>query len=424
MGVSPAMGVLVERAARALRAAGASSSCSDSYARGDGVRAAAAPGRVNLIGEHTDYNGGFVLPIAIDRWTVAVGRATSGPSRLVAADLKECATLDWSRGISPDRSRASDLPRWVRYVAGIVEGFRCAGTAVPNLALALASDVPVGGGLSSSAALGVAVATLIERLIGVRLGGIAKARLVQRSEHEFAQVRCGIMDMYTSAMGREGCALLIDCLEETHRAIGLGHPATRPAILVANSNVRHELASGEYGNRRAACERAAAKLGVERLRDLPAPVALDMAALARSELSRDEASCVRHVRSEIERAIDGATALGEQTRVGYARFGRLMQESHASLRDDYRVSCAELDRLVDLASGVPGVFGARMTGGGFGGCVIAMCEPDAAAPLRAAWLGGYRSRYGRPCDVFEVKPVDGAESLPEPRLGAKPEAAP
>jgi galactokinase len=231
---------------------------------------------------------------------------------------------------------------------------------LPAFDLALATSVPIGAGLSSSASLEVAVATLIENMTGAAIGPIDKARLCQRAEHEWAGVPCGIMDQLVSVLGREGHALLIDCrtLDVTHVPM----PADA-AVVVADTGVRHELAAGEYAKRRAACSSAAAKLGIASLREATSGMADDPC------LEDEERRCVRHVTTENERVLRAVEAM----RAGdLPVLGRLMNDSHESLRRDYRVSCAELDALVGAARSVEGVLGARMTGGGFGGCAVVL----------------------------------------------------
>jgi galactokinase len=369
---------------------------------------ASAPGRVNLIGEHTDYNEGFVLPIAIDRVCVAVGGPASvgGRTRIVASDIGQEVEVDLSRAVEVGEGAGMVAHgSWASYVAGVAAQFQRLGARdLPNLDIAIASSVPLGGGLSSSAAVEVAVATLLEQATGLVLGPRDKALLCQRAEHEFAGVPCGIMDQFVSVMGREGHALLIDCRSQQATPIPMP-PPEQARVVVINSNVRHALAGGEYAARRMACESAAAVLGVTALRD---------ADLARIEGARDRLSDVefrraRHVVTENARTLEAVKAL----RAGdLARMGRLMRESHESLRVDYEVSCAELDTLVELGSEVPGVFGARMTGGGFGGCVVMLVKASDAENLIAGVLPAYARRSGRQGAAFITLPGPGTRPLP------------
>ena len=375
--------------------------------------AAAAPGRVNLIGEHTDYNQGFVLPMAIDRWCVCVAAPAVGPrSRLVAHDINETIEVSLADLAARGSAAASELPAWGRYLAGaLVERRRtlAAGT-MPELDLLATSTVPVGGGLSSSAAIETAAAVLVERALDgapphephLHDFRLARALDCQRAEHRWAGVPCGLMDQLASSFGDPGHALLIDCRDNTVSPVPMP-PEDQGIVLVVNSGVHHELAAGEYAKRRASCEAAARALGVASLRQLDS---LD--AVAWSRLESEQTRCVRHVVSESTRTLAAAAAL----RAGdLPTLGRLMLESHASLRDDYRVSCAELDAIVELAGATPGVFGARMTGGGFGGCAVALATPAAAETLAAALPGAYQAAAGIGCSIDRVTAVGGAAAL-------------
>ncbi len=341
--------------------------------------AAAAPGRVNLIGEHTDYNGGFVLPIAIDRVCVAVGAmaADTAVSHVYTADLDRLGTLDMR---APLRAGGPGIERgtWLSYVAGVIAQFqRDAAAPLPNLDIAIASSVPVGSGLSSSAAIEVATATLLEQALSLPLAPKAKALLCQRAEHELAGVPCGIMDQFISTMGRQGHALLIDCRSEETALVPIPADA---AVVLLDSGVRHALAGGEYAGRRATCAAAAAKLGVPQLRDA------SIRALSAGEglLTPEEHRRARHVITENARTLAAAEAL---RRGDLPTVGQLMRESHASLRDDYEVSCPELDSIADVLCGIQGVYGARMTGGGFGGHAVALCQRRAVQRLLSAIPG-------------------------------------
>lgn len=369
--------------------------------------AAAAPGRVNLIGEHTDYNDGFVLPVAIDRWTVVVGAPASDPavSRVVGVDLRQTHELDLRGTLRAEEHRHG---HWASYVAGVAAGVQSllgarSESPTPNLDLAVAGSVPIGSGLASSASLEVAVATLLEAAWGVTMSPREKALLCQRAEHEFAGVPCGLMDQFVSAMGRRDHALLIDCRAGEATAIPLP-PPDRLAIVIANTNVHHALATGEYAARRSTCAGAARKLSVSSLRD----ATIAMVESRRGTLTPDELRAARHVVTENTRTLAAAEALREGD---LGAMGQLMAASHASLRDDYHVSCPELDTLVDLAADTPGVWGARMTGGGFGGCAVVLCRPESVAPLTSALASGYRERHRRECSVFATTAVDGASHV-------------
>ncbi len=380
--------------------------------------AAAAPGRVNLIGEHTDYSGGFVLPMAIDRACVAVGGPSgeAGTSTLLAADLDETAVIRHDGLLRPSSAGPDATPSplarggWGSYIAGVMAGFeRVTGRVTPGFNIAVTASVPFGGGLSSSAALEVSVATLLEQLYGVALDPVEKALLCQRAEHEFAGVPCGIMDQFIATMGREGHALLIDCRSLETTPVPMP-PASGPGsavVLIANSNVHHALADGEYARRRDAVESAARALSVESLRD-----ATPSMVESSDRLNEEERRCARHVVTENERTIKAAEAL----KVGDLRaMGALMDASHNSLRDDLRVSCPELDTLVDLARASKGVYGARMTGGGFGGSIVALvgtAAGNAHLELAAKHLvNGYAKAHGRDCTLYVTTAQAGAGAL-------------
>lgn len=370
------------------------------------THAAAAPGRVNLIGEHTDYNDGFVLPMAIDRWCVAVSRPreTDGPSRVLAVDRDASAEFDVTSPLSAGRENETGIApgSWASYIAGVAAQVQRTGRGPrSNFDLAVTSSVPYGGGLSSSASLEVSVGLVLLAMAGAEMAPLDVALLCQKAEHEFAGVPCGIMDQLTSTRGREGHALLIDCRSLAVEDVPLP-PPEQVAVLVVNSGVRHELAAGEYAERRAVCAAAARKLGVGSLREaaVPFPPA--------AGLSEQEGRCARHVVTENARAL----AASDMLRMGRLRMvGQLMSESHASLRDDYRVSCAELDTLVEAAGAGDGVYGARMTGGGFGGCVVALVEREAVEGVIERVSRKYRAAHKRECACFVVRAVGGARAL-------------
>jgi len=336
---------------------------------------ARAPGRVNLIGEHTDYNEGFVLPMALEQCTwAAAARRDDGRLRVVAADLGD--EQSWEIGAWSSREH----PAWTSYVAGVAALLQRHGFGGTGADVVIRSDVPVGAGLSSSAALEAATALALGRLAGSPLSGAELANLCREAEHEFAGVPCGIMDQYVSVLGREGCALLLDCRSRTweHVPLNLGDHV----VLVVDSGVKHSLAASGYAQRRAQSEQA-----VETLRGL----GLTCRSLrdvrsddVRARLKEMDAVLGRralHVTTENQRTTAAAEAL---RRGALAEFGRLMDASHRSLRDDYEVSCQEVDSLVDIVRSQAEVLGARMTGGGFGGSVVAVVRRDAVATVEAA----------------------------------------
>jgi galactokinase len=364
----------------------------------------AAPGRVNLIGEHTDYNGGFVLPMAIDRHVVAA--AAPGPAgarrwRVHSAELAGEAELPTDTPAPPG------APAWANYLRGVLAGYLERGWALPGLDVALVSDLPLGGGLSSSAALEVAGATLIEAACGQTLPALERARLCQRAEQRWAGVPCGIMDQLASVGGQEAGALLIDCQSERFQVIAIPDEV---GVLVTNSQVRHALGDGEYARRRADCEEAARLLGVASLRTVSA----EQLATASDRLPPVIARRARHVVQENARALAFADALAGRD---LARAGALLYDSHRSLRDDYQVSCPELDALVEIAAELGpagGVIGARMTGGGFGGCTVTLVHKAQLSAVAAALSEAYAQRCGRQTLPFAALPSRGAHRLPDP----------
>ncbi|XP_062331082.1 galactokinase isoform X2 [Osmerus eperlanus] len=336
---------------------------------GDGPEVAVcAPGRVNLIGEHTDYNQGFVLPMALPLVTVVVGSRTPGQSVTIVTAEKD---VEEPRRVTFDLPKPGEVlspgkPSWANYVKGVVQHYRAPG--LPGFRAVVASSVPLGGGLSSSASLEVAVYTFLQQLCPDDGDKVAKAVACQQAEHSHAGVPCGIMDQFVSVLGQEGHALLIDCRSLEATLVPLADPAL--VILITNSNVKHSLTGSEYPDRRRQCEQAAAILGKASLRDATLKDLED----ARARLDEVSWRRARHVIEEIERTARAADAL---KRGAYREFGTLMVESHNSLRDLYEVSCPELDQLVGAAMQVEGVFGSRMTGGGFGGCTVTLLEASA-----------------------------------------------
>ncbi|XP_013865908.1 galactokinase [Austrofundulus limnaeus] len=330
--------------------------------------AGCAPGRVNLIGEHTDYNHGFVLPMALPFLTVVVG-SQSSDGRLTVITAAEEA--DEPRRVDLDLSGdpaalSPGSPRWVSYVKGVMKHYRAA--PVPGFRAVVSSSVPLGGGLSSSASLEVAFYTFLQQLKPDDGDKLSKALACQQAEHTHAGVPCGIMDQFVSVFGREGHALLIDCRSLEATLVPLADPDL--VVLITNSNVKHSLAGSEYPVRRRQCEEAASALGRDSLRN----VSIKDLEEAKARLDDVTYRRARHVIEEIERTVQAAEAL---KRGSYKEFGKLMVESHTSLRDLYEVSCSELDELVSAAMDVEGVYGSRMTGGGFGGCTVTLLQAHA-----------------------------------------------
>lgn len=353
-----------------------------------------APGRVNLIGEHTDYNDGFVLPCAISRHTlVAARRRDDRQVRIVAGDLGGAtAAFSLAGPIVPDSSAG-----WSNYVRGVADGLLEAGLDLPGADLAIMGDMPQGAGLSSSAALENAAGLALAALAGQPDFDRTRLALIgQRAEHRFAGCNCGIMDQLVSARAQAGCALLIDCRSLECTPVPL--PADL-AVMIVHSGIARGLVDGEYNLRRQQCEAAARHFGVAALRDLdvlPPAGTLDPVAHARA----------RHVVGENARTLAAAAAL----RAGdAATLGQLMAASHAAMRDDFEITLPAIDRLVALLADVIGADGgARMTGGGFGGAVVALLPQGRVAAVQAAVLAGYRTPDGAAPLIMIEQPAAGA----------------
>jgi galactokinase len=352
-----------------------------------------APGRVNLIGEHTDYNDGFVLPMAIDRGLRIAVRRRPGRIAMVSSDRGGATSeIDLAGPLAAGRTD------WGRYVEGVVAGYRRQGWEIPGFEAAITADLPAGGGLSSSAALEVGMATAIEALCGRELPTADKAHLCQRAEHEFAGVPCGIMDQFAVAFGRAGHALLLDCRSRDIRPVRL---ADEVAILVIDSGVKHALADGGYAARRRDCEAAARRLGKVALRD----VSPSEWPAAEPLLPAPERQRARHVVAENARVLGFAAAVEAGD---WPLAGTLMNDSHASLRDDFEVSCRELDLISEAAADVAGVFGCRMTGGGFGGCAVALVDAARAEAIAADVRARCDAALGAEPAVFATGAAAGA----------------
>ena len=356
---------------------------------------AAAPGRVNLIGEHTDYNEGWVLPMAIDRYT-AMAAAPGVPGQIRVRSL----AIAQESSLSLDQLHTPHRDPWMRYVQGVIAQYDSRGVHCPGLDVAVASSVPPGGGLSSSAALELATAHLLEAVTEQVLTGSERIEACVQAEREMAGVPCGVMDQTVVELAESEQALLLDCADQTARSIPFDSQA--PALLVIHSGVSHALAEGAYAQRRADCEQAGAKLGVNTLRE----VSPDQLARFKDEgvlLQR-----ATHVVSENQRVCDAVTAIEQRQ---WDRLGALMTASHRSLRDDYEVSCPELDLLVELATAEPGVYGARMTGGGFGGCVIVLVDTDQIEAVADRISGHYGDRIGWAPGCYRIQAGAGAREI-------------
>lgn len=351
-----------------------------------------APGRINLIGEHTDYNQGWVMPGAIDRaaWVAAEPRADRR-MRLRSQGFADALELDLDHP-------ATAAPAWARTLAGVALLLERRGLRLRGCDALITSTVPIGAGLSSSAAVEVACGLAWTSESGAAIAPTELAQLCQQASHEFGGTRCGIMDLYIAVHGRRGAILQLDTrdLAAHWRAWPDG-----AGLLVCDTGVRHDHASNEYNQRRAECEAATRQLGVASLRELEAIPDGSVAAALPGRL----AARVRHVVSENARVV----AAGEALEAGdFPALGRLLAASHRSLRDDYEVSCRELDVMAELCGQQPGVYGARMIGGGFGGCVLALADPARLESVTVRVREGYRIATGRTAEIWPCTLAEGA----------------
>jgi galactokinase len=361
----------------------------------------AAPGRVNLIGEHTDYAEGFVMPAAIDFATLAgISPRSDGKIALFSENYGQVRYFD-----------AAELPatagkHWTDYPLGVVSILAGEGHAIPGFSLSLWGDVPLGAGLSSSAAVEVATALAVTGLIGVSYPGPVLARLCQRAENEFVGASCGIMDQFISANGAKDHALLLDCRDLSFK---LAPIPDHVALVIANTMVRHAISGGEYTSRRAEVEAACAVIashrpGVKFLRDATVE---DLEKWG-NEMTPNSLKRARHVITENARTVAAADAL---VRGDLKDLGRLMAEAHTSYSKDFEASCDEADAMVELAQDLPGLIGARLTGGGFGGCTINLVEQSHAAAFQQELAGLYAGQTGIVPQIFICHASGGAHRV-------------
>ena len=360
-----------------------------------------APGRVNLIGEHTDYNDGFVLPAAIEFYCwVAVGRRSDRKLVIHSENFKETIEQDLD-ALSPPAEK-----HWANYPLGVAWALRQAGKPVIGANFYIAGEVPLGSGLSSSAAIEVAVGFALLHNSGLEVERTELAQLCRKAENEFVGAHVGIMDLFVSCFGRASHALLLDCRSLEYKYVKLPPDLQ---LVICNTMVKHELASGEYNARRAECEE-----GVRLLREVfPEILALRDVSVYRLEnqrprLSQKVFARCRHVVTENARVKNAVEAFQRGDR---AALGTLMKESHRSLRDDYEVSCKELDLMVEIASEQPGLIGARMTGGGFGGCTINLVESAGVNDFKRNVAAEYFSRTGLTPEIFVSVASEGAQQI-------------
>jgi galactokinase len=367
---------------------------------GVGPKIFAAPGRVNLIGEHTDYNDGFVLPCAIG-FAVRVAIAPSSDQRIILHSEDFPERIEFSL----DEFPAAKQGNWADYPTGVLAELRTASSLTLGARVLVAGDVPVGAGLSSSAAIEVASALAFMALYGIGMPLAEVAKLCQRAENRFVQANCGIMDQFISCMGKEAHALFLDCRSLDFRLVPIPRSVR---IIICNTMVKHSVAAGAYNQRRAEAEEGVRLLaqrfpGIRALRDVTTEQLQKSQAVLPSTIFR---RC-EHVIRENARVLDATRALQAGD---LSRMGELMRQSHASLRDLYEVSCPELDLMVTLAEGLPGYRGARMTGGGFGGCTVNLVDVDEADRFAKSIRVAYREKTGVQPDVFICSAADGAHA--------------
>lgn len=359
--------------------------------------AAAAPGRVEVLGNHTDYNGGYVMSAAIDRTTTVVGDATGdGKIALVTANFgKEAAH---------DASEIKQNPEndWAGYVLGVADQLKKTGVDVRGFQAVIDSDVPVGSGLSSSAALEVSTALFLQQLFPFDMDKIEIAKLCQRAENQFVGVNSGLMDQFSSVFGQENSLLFLDCLTYEHETISLNRSDVE--LVICNSMVRHELTGGDYNTRRAECMAAAAHFGKKLLREVP----IEEFEAHKGELPENERKRAAHVLNENRRVLEGRQAA---SRGDLALLGNLMAQSHESSRLLFENSTPELDFLVETALGLSGCYGARLTGGGWGGATINLVDAGRAEEFRQELARRYHEKMGIEPEVFVTRIGAGARAL-------------
>ncbi|HOT97569.1 MAG TPA: galactokinase [bacterium] len=357
-----------------------------------------APGRVNLIGEHTDYNDGYVFPMALDRYTAAsISPRPDRMIRLYSLNMQEEITFPLE----------GNTPRnhWSDYVAGVADQLEKRGFQLPGADLILWSNVPVGSGLSSSAALEISAALAFLSLVDGRLDSRQLALLGQAAENQFVGMNCGIMDQFISVHGRKDNALFLDCRTLAYQMVPL--PSDHTRIIVCNTRIKHELGASEYNKRRRECETGVGQMkrrwpGIAALRDL----SMTQFAVSAPELPELVRKRCRHVISENQRVLDSIECLRNGDLVG---FGELMNASHDSLRFDYEVSCLELDTMVEIARSLPGCLGARMTGGGFGGCTVNLVEKEHVERFCQEIAAQYHQCTGLEPALYISVPSQGAQ---------------
>ncbi len=373
------------------------------FGPGGKIHVVRAPGRVNLIGEHTDYNDGFVFPMAIEPQVLVVCRGRNDSVVRFASTAFEGQLAEFRVDGKIERGE----PKWANYNKGIAAELIEAGITVPGMDALMANTLPIGGGLSSSAAILVGSAVAFLTIAGLQVNEDRLALIAQRAEHQYALMPSGIMDQTIVASGRAGHAMLLDCRDNSKTFVPIDPKELR--VVIVNTMVKHELNSGEYAKRRKECEAAVAFFkkqapGIKALRD----VTQEQLESTEGKLDPLTFRRARHVVTEIARTTMAAALLNKRR---YEEFGELMAASHASLRDDYEVSCPELDFLAAEAPKVKGVYGARMTGGGFGGCIVALVQPRSVEALSEHLTASYRKTFNITPAIYVTTATAGASVM-------------
>lgn len=355
-----------------------------------------APGRVNLIGEHTDYNDGFVLPTAIDHQIVIASRRRDDRQvNIFSLDFDQ-----WDRFSLDDLSKSPDQT-WSNYVRGVAWSLQEDGHKLTGMDAVIAGNVPIGAGLSSSAAMEVVTGYALLKLAGIEVDRVKLALAAQRAENDFVGMRCGIMDQYISCLGQADHALLIDCRDLGYKSVPLSPEA---GVIIVDSNVHRGLVDNEYNTRRAECEEAAQHFGVPALRDVEEETFFARA----DELSPIVRRRAKHVITENARTLAAAKALQADD---FETVGKLMNASHESMRDDFEISRRELDVLVKIAQDVEGVYGARLTGAGFGGCIVALATNEATKAVEKAVKAKYPAATGLEASIYICQASNGVSEV-------------
>lgn len=357
-----------------------------------------APGRINIIGEHTDYNDGFVLPAAIDLAVyIYIQKSGSNKTKLISVDLDDSYTFDISEDLEPVTQG------WVNYFLGVIDQFRLAGHQLEGFNLMFTSDIPMGSGLSSSAALECGFGMALSQLFGIEIERTTLAKMGQQAEHKFAGVKCGIMDQFASCMGKDGHVVKLDCRSLAYEY----YPADFKdyELVLFDSNVKHNLADSQYNIRRSQCEAGVAAIQaiqpeIKSLRD----ATLEDLAKAKPDM---EEVVYRRCKYAIEENIRVQGVCDALQAGDIKTVGKIMLETHAGLRDDYEVSCKELDTLIDIATKLEGHVGGRMMGGGFGGCTINLIQKEAVDSVIEQVVKGYKETTGIDTKIYRVAIGDG-----------------